>query len=323
MQIQNPRSRPIAASTPQAIAELIDRSFESLSPELQRAARWLRQHQAALGLYSMRTSAKDAGVSPATMTRLAQRLGFDGFDSLREPFTRQLAGSAAPALASAADRVGGDEPAAQLNLHQQSNVASAFALNSTAGLCEAADTLLHARNVCFLGMRVCHGVAFHANYVYGLLSTNGTLIDDLGGTITDQITRLSRDDVLVAISQAPYTRLTVDAVQQALDCRATVIALTDSQLSPIARGAQHVLLYQTTMPSFFQSTTGADALIELLLSTLAVRGGVRTQRRLLQMQEHLRHTRAYWDRPARTGRAAVAATDADGDVGLTLAEGVR
>ncbi|MEO7245771.1 MAG: MurR/RpiR family transcriptional regulator [Rubrivivax sp.] len=304
---------------------MIDRSFEALSPELQRAARWLRQHQAALGLYSMRTSAKDAGVSPATMTRLAQRLGFDGFDSLREPFTRQLAGSSAPALASAAGRVGGDEPSAQLNLHQQSNVASAFALNSTAGLCEAADTLLHARNVCFLGMRVCHGVAFHANYVYGLLATNGTLIDDLGGTITDQITRLARDDVLVAISQSPYARHTVEGVLQAIERKATVIALTDSQLSPIARGAQHVLLYQTTMPSFFQSTTGAEALTELLLSTLAVRGGVRTQRRLLQMQEHLRRTRAYWDRPARASRAAVAApdVDADGDVAMTQAEGAR
>ena len=83
--------QPIAL-TPHAVQQLIEQAFESLSPELQRAARWLQNHHAALALHSMRTSAREAGVSPATMTRLAQRLGFDGFEALRHPFVQQLAG---------------------------------------------------------------------------------------------------------------------------------------------------------------------------------------------------------------------------------------
>ena len=78
--------------TPLEVEQLIDQSFEALSPELQRAARWLRQNPAALALQSMRSTAREAGVAPATMTRLAQRLGFGGFEDLREPFAGQLAG---------------------------------------------------------------------------------------------------------------------------------------------------------------------------------------------------------------------------------------
>lgn len=288
--------------TPQAVEQLIDQSFESLSPELQRAARWLRQHQAALALHSMRTSAREAGVSPATMTRLAQRLGFEGFEALRKPFARQLAGKMPVAAldrpaASRRDPSNRDDPATRLNLLQQANVASVMALNSPQQIEAAADSMLAARNVYFLGMRVCHAVAFHLHYVYGLLAANGMLINDLGGTMADQITRLGRDDVLVAISQSPYTRQTVEGVHLALDQHASVIALTDGALSPIARRAEHVLLFESTTSSFFQSISGAEALAELLVATLAARGGLATQRRLRHMQEHLRRTRAYWERP--------------------------
>jgi DNA-binding MurR/RpiR family transcriptional regulator len=291
----------ISTASTEGVAELIEREYESLSPELQRAARWLKQHQAALALYSMRTSAKGAGVSPATMTRLAQRLGFEGFDELRALYAAHLAaGMPAAPVARPGRSVNDplDDPVTVLNEHQRANVTTALALNSSANLCAAADLLLHARNVYFLGMRVCHGVAFHASYIHGLLASNGVLINDHGGTLADQITRLARDDVLVAISQSPYARQTVDSVQQAIERHATVIALTDSALSPIARRAQLVLLFESSTSSFFPSTVGAEALIEMLMSTLAARGGAATQRRLRQMHERLHNTRAYWERPA-------------------------
>lgn len=295
--------------SPDAVQQLIEQAFESLSPELQRAARWLQTHHAALALHSMRTSAREAGVSPATMTRLAQRLGFDGFEALRQPFVKQLAGGLPMAggrrhNAGAGAAVTG--VADQLNALQQTNVSSALSLNSTESLRDAADALLQARAVYFLGMRVCHGVAFHMHYVFGLLAANGVLINDLGGTMADQITRLGRDDVLVAISQSPYTRQTVEGVQLAHDQHATVVALTDGALSPIARRAQHVLLFETATSSFFQSVTGAEALAESLLACVAERGGAQTAARLRQMQEHLRRTRAYWERPAARAPRPVA-----------------
>ena len=289
--------------TPQAVRKLIGQAFESLSPELQRASRWLLQHQAALALHSMRTSAREAGVSPATMTRLAQRLGFDGFEALREPFMRHLASNAAVATTRRASRAKpGQEPSASeaealLVARQLDNVASVRALNTPEALRRAADTLLQAPSVSFLGMRVCHGIAVHMHYVYSLMATNGRLLDDRGGTLADQITRLRPDDVVVAISQAPYTRQTVEGVHLAHQQHAQVVVLTDSPLSPIARQARHVLLFETESNTYFRSTLGATALCELLLATLATRGGAAAQERLQQMKEHLHRSRAYWERP--------------------------
>lgn len=295
------RQPTIAPVTVQSTTQLIGQTFEALSPELQRAARWLLQHHAALALNSMRSSAREAGVSPATMTRLAQRLGFDGFEALRAPFVRQLAGgrplttprNAIGGLAADLSAVEADD---QLVARQLDNVSSALTLNPARSLQSAADTMLAAHTVYFLGLRVCHGVVQHLHYLHGLLSANGVLIDDRGGNMADQITRLHAGDVLVAVSQSPYSRQTVETVQLAHEQQAQVIALTDSALSPIARRAKHALLFETATTSYFHSTLGAEALVELLMATLATRGGEAAQARLGQMQQHLRRTRAYWER---------------------------
>src|SRR5512134_2477384 len=184
----------------------------------------------------MRSAAVQAGVSPATMTRLARRLGFESFGALREPYVSRVAGGAAwPAASSALpfarraralQQRAGAEPLAQLGALQAANVAAVQQRNSAAAIERVAERLLRAERVHFLGLRVCHGIAFQMHYAYGLLCANGALITDLGGTLADQVAQIGRGHVLLAISQSPYTRATVESVRQAQAQGAGVIALT-------------------------------------------------------------------------------------------------
>jgi DNA-binding MurR/RpiR family transcriptional regulator len=289
--------------TNDSIETLIEREFDALSPELQRAARWVRSNGPVLALRSMRTAAGQAGVSPATMTRLARRLGFDSFGALREPYVSRLAGGGSvPALpyvrrARALQRRDGGEPLRELGQLQQANVAAIARRNTAAAIERVADRLLRAERVHFLGLRVCHGVAFQLHYAYGLLCANGVLVTDLGGTLADQVAQIGRGHVLLAISQSPYTRATVESVRQARTQGAAVIALTDNALSPIGREADHALLFDTASNSFFHSTTGALALAEHVLAAVNARGGAAVLRRLRERQQHLPASRAYWEAP--------------------------
>jgi DNA-binding MurR/RpiR family transcriptional regulator len=288
--------------TSDSIETLIEREFDALSPELQRAARWVRSNGPVLALRSMRTAAGQAGVSPATMTRLARRLGFESFGALREPYVSRLAGGSVPALpyvrrARALQRREGGEPLRELGRLQLANVEAIGRRNTAAAIERVADRLLRAERVHFLGLRVCHGVAFQLHYAYGLLCANGVLVTDLGGTLADQVAQVGRGHVLLAISQSPYTRATVESVRQARTQGATVIALTDNALSPIAREADHSLLFDTASNSFFHSTTGALALAEHVLAAVNARGGAAVLRRLRERQQQLRTSRAYWEAP--------------------------
>jgi DNA-binding MurR/RpiR family transcriptional regulator len=283
-----------------ALEHTIDRNFDTLSPELQRAARWLRQNGPAVALHSMRQSARLAGVAPATMTRLARRLGYADFDSLRLPYARRLAPTHAPAARRKPGASGLAAALAALNGTQRDHVAAVLAHNPPERLQAAAAALLAAPRVAFLGMRISHGAAFQLNYGYGLLAPNGSLLTDLGGTLSDQLAQLGPGTVLVAISQSPYTRAVVDAVAQARAQGAAVLALTDSPLSPIGRDAAHTLLYGGGSEGLLHSTCGALALIETLLAAVAHQGGAPVQAHLAGRQRQLASARAYWEQPKDT-----------------------
>src|SRR5690606_32651221 len=60
------------------------------SPQLRRAARYVRDHPQDVALNSMRALAGKAGVSPTSMTRLMQALEFDHFDEFQEVHRRWL-----------------------------------------------------------------------------------------------------------------------------------------------------------------------------------------------------------------------------------------
>lgn len=68
------------------LRENIVSQFSLLSPELQRAAEFSLQNANQLVVQSMRAFAAEAGVKPATLLRLAQRLGYNGWRELKSAF---------------------------------------------------------------------------------------------------------------------------------------------------------------------------------------------------------------------------------------------
>jgi DNA-binding MurR/RpiR family transcriptional regulator len=295
-----------SAATPTPTSAIFSRvPLDGLSPELLRAARWVEAHPRDVALHSMRECSRRAGLTPATLTRLAQALGFQGFEAIKhrcqESFSAQ-AGYAGRAEVLQASARQDKDWMALLNEAQHASAASVAGLNLTAHVEAAADAMLKARRVYFLGLRASHGLAMHLHYTYGLLAANGVLVQGLGATLSDQIGDIGPGDLLVVTSSASYTRQTVEAVAQVRGQGAGVVALTDSALSPIARSATHTLLFRTDSPSYFHSMVGALALTEALAAAVAARGGRKVLAHLQARQDRLEREGAYWD--GRTDKPA-------------------
>jgi DNA-binding MurR/RpiR family transcriptional regulator len=78
--------------------------FETLSPRLKEAARWVVDHPADVALLSTRQQARRAGVTPATLTRLGQRFGLAGYDGVRELHADAMRVSSSSPIAAARSR---------------------------------------------------------------------------------------------------------------------------------------------------------------------------------------------------------------------------
>jgi DNA-binding MurR/RpiR family transcriptional regulator len=256
-------------------------AFDLLPPQLQTAARYMLDRPDDVALLSMREQARRAGVPPATMTRLAKRLGLDGYDSVRELYAGAVragtlgfagkAGVQVEAQALHGERALAAEMATALS-RQLAALAEPAALDR---LAEAATRLHEARRVYCLGLRSCHAAAWHFHYMLSLLGDKTVMLDDAGGTGLDAIRDAGKADALLVASVEPYARATIEAARYAADRDVPVVALTDSEVSPLAQIASSTILVATMSPSFFHTMTPLLAVAEILAALVAGRGGAK------------------------------------------------
>lgn len=256
-------------------------AFDLLPPQLQTAARYMLDRPDDVALLSMREQARRAGVPPATMTRLAKRLGLDGYDTVRELYAGAVragtlgfagkAGAQVEAQALHGEHALAAEMATALS-RQIAALAEPAALDR---LADAATRLYEARRIYCLGLRSCHAAAWHFHYMLSLLGDKTVMLDDAGGTGLDAIRDAGTADALLVASVEPYARATIEGARYAAERGVPVVALTDSEVSPLAQIASNTILVATASPSFFHTMTPLLAVAEILAALVAGRGGAK------------------------------------------------
>lgn len=287
----------MVAAYPDTVRLLVD-SFSTLTPELQKAARFMLENPEEVGLNSMRSVARKAGVKPATVTRLSKALGFDEYSALREPFRERLRKNE-PKFATGIEDVLRRREDTQglfddLRRQEVENIEATLSEENYAVLSAAADTLHNSRRVYVLGLRGAHAPAFLFHYAYQLFQENSYLIDTHAGIFADQLRGVGEEDALLVISFPPYAQLTIDAVGYAAEAGAKVVAITDSAVSPAASAATHTIIARNHSASFYHSFTGALAVIQALITLLVARAGRDAIDIVAEAENQLSKISAYW-----------------------------
>lgn len=278
---------------------LVD-AFETLSPQLRTAAQYLIAHPEEVGLNSMRSVAKAAGVKPATVSRLSKALGYRDYQALREPFRQRLrSGSTSYAelahdVQARGDREGTRGLFQAVRNGDLENVQAALADDQYAALSRSVELLGESRRVFVLGLRGAYSAAFLFHYAYQFFRGNCQLVDTGAGIFADQLRDISGEDCLIAISFPPYTQLTIDIVDYAAAAGARIVSITDSDLSPLARSRELTITTPYTSPSFFQSFIGAVAVVEALITLLVSTLGDEALATVENSERQLQRMDAYW-----------------------------
>ena len=265
-----------------AVVALLKSGFEGLSRQLQEAARWVIDHPADVALLTTREQARRAGVTPATMTRLAQRIGLEGYDEVRKLYADAVRRRPENFRARAAELlqrrdVEGDAALVQdllcsLAHHLQALTSPESIERFTA----AAKLIAGAERVFCLGLRSSFAVAYIFHYVRSLFGAASVLVDSAGGTGVDLLRTIGSADVMLAISVKPYTQHTVHTVRYSRGRGVRIVAVTDSEMSPLAALADETLIVGIDTPSFFHTMVPAFATVECLAALVAARHGSQT-----------------------------------------------
>lgn len=214
-----------------------------------------------------------AGVSEATVTRLAYALGFQGFAEMQSYAQRHLARGrtvekhqvAADALAHVDSLV---ERVMELDV---ANIRGTLADIRPADFDRAVELMGTAERIYVMGLRSSGSVAHFLTFLLGSIFGNAELITPGEGDLPNRMAALSPGSLFVAIAFPRYTRETVRAVACARERGARVVAITDSPLSPLAEKADATLSVRIDSLFFSDSYVAALSLANALLAACGAR----------------------------------------------------
>jgi len=232
--------------------------------------------------------ARENDINISSITRLAQKLGFNGFPSLKDLFRSNLkqrksfyseqvkkflqegyAGH--DGQTSLLERVIQDE---------WSNVilmADAFDEQRFANIIKL---IVNAERILIVGLRSSYSLAHYLGFYLKMIRNRVSLIGQAGHTLAEDLSVLKPGDLLIAISVNPYTKDTVEACRICKHQTVDIIAITDRLSSPLANETDNFLITSIEGDYFFSPIAAAIICIETLLSELVKQLGDKAIQRL-------------------------------------------
>jgi DNA-binding MurR/RpiR family transcriptional regulator len=262
----------------ESLVNSITTEYPKLSERFQQVARYVTQNPNSVALESINSIAAKCGAHPSILVRFAQHFGYTGFKQLQAVFQTRLA-STAPGYherISALDReLHREREPGNLgflrNLVVRDVATLQELLNSVSEdrLTQAAEYLKDAQTVYIAGQLRSEPIAVLLRYVLTMLHRRVVLLDPSGGLAPEMARTMTDGDVLVAISFRHYAKEVILISDIARESGTPVVAITDSELSPLAKNASVLFTIPEEEYSFSRSLAAPMCLAQSIAISLA------------------------------------------------------
>ncbi|WP_027256318.1 MurR/RpiR family transcriptional regulator [Leisingera aquimarina] len=254
------------------VLERLTEEWEALTPEAQKAARYVLENPADVGVSTVREIAEAANVKPNTFVRMARQVGFDGYEDFRAPFREAIrrGGVSFPDRARWLQDIGKSGELGGLYADMVGaaiqNIEETFAGIDAGSLEVAAHAIWNSRQVFTLGVGVNNANARNFTYLASTGMKQFHAIPRPGSTAVDDLAWADSQDVLIAMTCKPYRAEVIEAIQIAREQGVTIVGISDSPASPLVLHADHGFVVSADTPQFFPSSVSTIAFLETLLS---------------------------------------------------------
>ena len=244
--------------------ELIDQHGD-LPPQLKRIAQFVLDHPQRAALMRISDISKQLEVQPSAVIRFSKAVGFNGFSDIQRILKADLAETIPT---SYFERIQ-DIPYAKDLGHPLARFAD-LAQQSLGNLPDgtifdqAAEMICAAETVHILGLRRAFGVSSYFAYLLANFEARVNQIEFLGHMNQASLSTVRSGDLLFVISFPNYSIEVIEARAIAAARGAKTIVLTDIVASPVAQGADLVLLTDQATDGGFRSAVGSMVTVQAL-----------------------------------------------------------
>lgn len=246
----------------------MDESIRRLSKGHKKIAAYIKENYDKAAFMTAAVLGKKVGVSESTVVRFATELGFKGYPELQRALQQMIKSklTAVQRMEVSQNLIGDGDIINSVLTGDIELIRETAERTSRDDFKHALAEINRAKRIYILGVRSSAALASFLAFYFNLVFDSVVLVDTSSASeMFEQMFRIDENDVCIAISFPRYSKQTVNAMRFIADRKAKIIAITDTDKSPIASFADYLLVARSDMASVVDSLTAPLSLINALI----------------------------------------------------------
>lgn len=246
----------------------MDESIRRLSKGHKKIAAYIKENYDKAAFMTAAALGKKVGVSESTVVRFATELGFKGYPELQRALQQMIKSklTAVQRMEVSQTLIGDGDIINSVLTGDIELIRETAERTSRDDFKHALAEINRAKRIYILGVRSSAALASFLAFYFNLVFDSVVLVDTSSASeMFEQMFRIDENDVCIAISFPRYSKQTVNAMRFIADRKAKIIAITDTDKSPIASFADYLLVARSDMASVVDSLTAPLSLINALI----------------------------------------------------------
>ena len=255
------------------VLKRINERYPHLSKGQKLLANYITEHYEKAVYLTAPKLGQVVGVSESTVVRFANELGYDGYPSLQRALEElvKVRLTALQRMEVSKGRMDQSHILTSVLQADMDNIKATLEMADEEEFKKAVEVILHSRRIYILGVRSCASLAAFLGFYMNLLFDDVRLIHTNSVSETfEQMLKIGAEDVVIGISFPRYSKRTVRAMEFAKSTGAKVVAVTDSDLSPLLPFSDYTLKARSDMVSFVDSLVAPLSLLNSLIVALSM-----------------------------------------------------
>ncbi len=256
------------------ILSVIQGNMNTFSKGQKLIARFILESYDKAAFMTASRLGKTVNVSESTVVRFAAELGYDGYPAMQKALQEMIRNklTSIQRIEVSNDRIGNQDILSMVMQSDVEKIRMTLEDMDRDSFDRAVDSIVSARRIYILGVRSASAIASFLAFYFNLIFEDVVHIHSTSvSEVFEQLLRIGPRDVIIGISFPRYSRRTVKAMEFARDRGAQVVAITDSETSPLAATATHTLMAKSDMASFVDSLVAPLSLVNALIVALGRR----------------------------------------------------
>ncbi len=268
------------------VITLIKDNYHRMSRSQKQVADYFCERGKEASFLSAAKIAQVIGVSESTVIRFASFLGYKSFPDFIQNLTRTVLNENHESVNEPEKKLPTNEILRNVMQADIRRIEDTLASTDEASFEKAIELILNAENVYVVGLRTCEPLADLLGFYLSIVRDKVTILKTTSTSeIFEQMIHISSKDAFIGISFPRYSMRTLKAMEFAHDRKAHVIAITDSDRSPMCMYSSCMLCAKSKMISVCDSLTAPVSLINAIIVALCTKRSKEVRKNLMTLEQ--------------------------------------